>query len=537
MRKIVTALVLAAAFTIGCSPTPSSEADEADRGSGSGSGSAQGVNQPRVSPQPRTAGSFQPVVVSNGRVTQMPIGDTLAINGAETVNEGTTLTSPSNATIPLTVDNANGTGGNGVCVSVADTGTYPHFPIPVLTDTAISVTNSAIGTTNNYGFYANVTGSENAWSFFGAAGNIYNAGSATLGGQLFLDAIGTFIQLTQISGAAASPVIEAYAGNPNTIVSGNVGDFLIDTSTPTLWQSAGGTTWTQVGTATGSGVSGQVAVWNGAKSLTGYTGLTSDSSGDLTTATLTNTAETNSGALVLSGKTTDTSTGTVNNFNIPTGAGGTAVLRSNPASAVTYTGFECGGSTCTSANDGQVLIIYNASSATAVVLADDSSSSTSGNRIYTTSGRALTIEGYTNTTFYGVGHGAMLIYDGAATHWTVFAANTGVLYDLTIGGSQLVFSAAGVRLRDIVATASAITLSSCGTSPTSTNGAGLFSVTTGLLATGCTVTFTSAFQNTPTCVVTSENATPVVYSATTSVLTLSTGVAASTRYDIHCVDH
>jgi hypothetical protein len=180
-----TVFILTAAFTIGCSPTPSSKADEADRGSGSGSGSAQGVNQPRVSPQPRTAGSFQPVVVSNGRVTQMPIGDTLAINGAETVNSGVTLTSPSIATDPLTINNANTLQvGSGVSVAINDTGTYNAADNN--SDYALSITNSSVQgihfplrSFTAYGVYANVTPSGlttseySAYSFYAAGGQIY----------------------------------------------------------------------------------------------------------------------------------------------------------------------------------------------------------------------------------------------------------------------------------------------------------------------------------------------------------------------------
>ena len=49
----------------------------------------------RVHLQPRTSGSsFQPVVLSTGRVGQMPIGDTLAINGSATVTAADLFLAP-----------------------------------------------------------------------------------------------------------------------------------------------------------------------------------------------------------------------------------------------------------------------------------------------------------------------------------------------------------------------------------------------------------------------------------------------------------
>lgn len=85
---------------------------------------------------------------------------------------------------------------------------------------------------------------------------------------------------------------------------------------------------------------------------------------------------------------------------------------------------------------------------------------------------------------------------------------------------------------------SAPTLTSCGGSPSATTGGMLSSsVTTGSAATGCVITFPTAFGNTPTCVVTTQDTTKTfTYTTSTTAITLST-VVASAVYDYICVGH
>lgn len=64
-------------------------------------------------------------------------------------------------------------------------------------------------------------------------------------GGVSLQSAGGYVQLIQATGGAATPKMTAYAGNPNTHVTGTSGDFLIDISTPALWQSTSGTVWTE----------------------------------------------------------------------------------------------------------------------------------------------------------------------------------------------------------------------------------------------------------------------------------------------------
>jgi hypothetical protein len=71
----------------------------------------------------------------------------------------------------------------------------------------------------------------------------------TFGGNSILLTAGTYYQLVQASGTAASPKELAFAGNPNGTVSGTKGDLLLDVTTPAIWQSTGGTTWTEYSTS------------------------------------------------------------------------------------------------------------------------------------------------------------------------------------------------------------------------------------------------------------------------------------------------
>jgi hypothetical protein len=66
-------------------------------------------------------------------------------------------------------------------------------------------------------------------------------------GGFSLQSAGGYLQLIQASGSATTPRVTAYSGNPNTFVTGTQGDTLVDTITPALWQSTGGTAWVEVG--------------------------------------------------------------------------------------------------------------------------------------------------------------------------------------------------------------------------------------------------------------------------------------------------
>jgi hypothetical protein len=139
--------------------------------------------------------------------------------------------------------------------------------------------------------------------------------------------------------------------------------------------------------------------------------------------------------------------------------------------------------------------------------------------------------------YYPTGAGGALrgrMFTAGADVWQI---NTnGTVQDLT---SHTFQAAATFQSKIVSSGGSAPTLSSCGTSPSvaagSTDTAGSF--TTGSGATGCTLTFSVAFGNAPTCMAqASAQPTPTFGTVTTAALPL-TLVVAGTTYRYVCVGH
>lgn len=61
-----------------------------------------------------------------------------------------------------------------------------------------------------------------------------------------------------------------------------------------------------------------------------------------------------------------------------------------------------------------------------------------------------------------------------------------------------------------------------------------FTITTGGTATGCIITFFHSYTGTPICTISALNGITPTYSKTNTAITLSTGTAASTEYDVNC---
>lgn len=81
-------------------------------------------------------------------------------------------------------------------------------------------------------------------------------------------------------------------------------------------------------------------------------------------------------------------------------------------------------------------------------------------------------------------------------------------------------------------------LTSCGTSPTITGSDVAGTVTEGTIATGCTITFYSAYANAPTCTITSESSLGFTYTTSTTAITITNvGALSSTKVDYHCIGH
>lgn len=84
------------------------------------------------------------------------------------------------------------------------------------------------------------------------------------------------------------------------------------------------------------------------------------------------------------------------------------------------------------------------------------------------------------------------------------------------------------------------TLSGCGTSPSITSGstdtAG--EITEGTIATGCTLTFASAYTAAPFCVVTAQSGLSFSYTVSTSAITMvNIGALSGTKINYHCISN
>lgn len=78
----------------------------------------------------------------------------------------------------------------------------------------------------------------------------------------------------------------------------------------------------------------------------------------------------------------------------------------------------------------------------------------------------------------------------------------------------------------------------CGTGATATAGLSHFTMTAGTSPGACVLTLSSSLLSaTPTCVVSSRNATPVPYDANATTITIPSGLVAGQLYDVSCTDH
>jgi hypothetical protein len=166
--------------------------------------------------------------------------------------------------------------------------------------------------------------------------------------------------------------------------------------------------------------------------------------------------------------------------------------------------------------------------------------SATGTSTPTMSSGVLAIYGIGNTpTFAGTGeaierlsttNGLVLTGDGSSID-TGLGNHTGALAWGVASGTTHVASLTGTYL-----TASA--LSSCGTTPaissasTDTKG----TITEGTTATGCVLTFSSAYATVPDCIVTSPSGViPTSYSVTTVALTIANVSASNDKFTYFCV--
>lgn len=305
----------------------------------------------------------------------------------------------------------------------------------------------------------------------------------------------------------------------------------------TAISSTGEASCTAIGTAggvTGTGTANTIAKFSGTTAV-GASLLTDDAStlnyngGKFTVdASTGNTAVaglfsaagvTNSGKAVFAGVQTDSANGSANDFVINDGT--TVLLYTGTAGNKTYTGFKCGASDCSTADNGRILIIVLAGETNVNIgLTRDSSASTDHNRIYATSGGSITINGAGLSA--GANASVTLLYDAIAFRWRVIAKQTQTEGAMTLGsttfsGANATITGGGI-LRDQGTPSS---VASCGTGATITGGGFSGRVVVGTSATGCAITHTSTTN--ASCVVSSESGVVYSVSQTSTVITLTNG--------------
>jgi hypothetical protein len=166
-------------------------------------------------------------------------------------------------------------------------------------------------------------------------------------------------------------------------------------------------------------------------------------------------------------------------------------------------------------------------------------------------------------SYLAPGAGLKLRYDATSSRWRQVSNSSFYVYRLTTvnnltadGSFEALTSAVNtyqpftttvtanlgdgdadiVNIRGVAKdTSTAVAPTTCGTSPTVTGGSTAFVVTTGSGATGCILTFSGTKTNVPTCVVSGQNSTEFAYTVSATAITLGSGTAASTKYDVICV--
>jgi hypothetical protein len=147
--------------------------------------------------------------------------------------------------------------------------------------------------------------------------------------------------------------------------------------------------------------------------------------------------------------------------------------------------------------------------------------------------------GSSNSTFLGLEAGDG--YSGSASAcigaWSC-SVNQAVVKTLVIGGAA---KSATYAINNVVVSGTPPAVSACGTSPPAVVGsdtAGRITVGTGGTATSCTITFATAFVNTPACIVEDESAVLTLQpgpTTTTLVVTSTVAFGASAVLDYICI--
>lgn len=379
--------------------------------------------------------------------------------------------------------------------------------------------------------------------------------------------------------SGANPVTQSTCTSPNGSLSAAKGSVCFDAINAKTWQNTdGATAWSQIGgSVTGTGSTGDLMAWSSSTGATNYAGsapsacssgasmtqIAEAATGALTptcapfvnagtngvtvsssTASLDSTYSptfaglTDTGPFATSGTITVTDTGTIDNYN-PTGFSTASVMLFNNASILTLTGFAGGvsGRHFWACNVGASVVNIDPETV--------STASTATNRIQTLTGVAMQLNG---TAAGKPSCGEFLYIGGSTNRWVMLYTNSATFDGGTYTWNATLLFNSGINVQNLLELTGAghiscnnlspPTLSSCGTSPTVVGCDTFMRVTTGTGATGCTITFNTAWNNssTPACSVYPNGgaAFPALSHTGQTAITLGSGTAASTTYDIRC---
>jgi hypothetical protein len=343
----------------------------------------------------------------------------------------------------------------------------------------------------------------------------------TFGGNSILLTAGTYYQLVQASGTAASPREYAFAGNPNGTVTGVKGDLLLDVTTPAIWQSTGGTAWSEYSTTAaipatsnllqGTGTAGSSQASNETDNGTTFgagadflvtlsTGHFTGASGGYVTGS---TGFSNTAAAFTPGTLVDIRTNSTQPFE---------VFRYNATASGTNMAFGRGRGTIAApaalSLGDQILQM--------IIYGYDSNNAINNNALISTNIDQAVGAGVVPSNFL------LQLEDAGGTLRNRFRIDS-----------------AGHVIYPVITTPVA---TSCGSSPTVVGDDANGSVTVGTAATGCTLTFGTSYATpTPTstanCVLTAQSSIVFTYAVSNTALTITSGASSSVVFNWICAGY
>lgn len=197
-----------------------------------------------VSAEALSAGSHQPVVFIGGSLGQMPIGDTLAVNGLLTVSGAATLSSTLGVTGATTLTSLSVTSGApAASVAVAQAGAGLAATTYLVQGTDTGTYNTTAGALTAYGSYQSVTATRSAGTFnLTNVGGYFSASGGQVNDAIFTDAGDVVINNTS-GGLKLNPSAVAGTGTITRTLDSSGGAWTIVGTSDTIEPSGPNYSW------------------------------------------------------------------------------------------------------------------------------------------------------------------------------------------------------------------------------------------------------------------------------------------------------